>query len=852
MTARRERPSAGITVLDGLYVLLAASLAVASAWPIYQHPRVLLVGAVGIGVGLLCALGGRALRLPFWIDLLAAVACYLLVAVPVAIPSAMPGRWIAGLRDATLGVVTGWKDLVTVELPLGAYQAVLVPFLVVMLFGSYAAARIATSARRGRILAPVVLLAMFGFGLAFGTSALGEPYAPGRIPPLPVVGVVTVAMVLVAAALLLVVLSLVWLSLRARRTRAEALARATGVAQSGVTVRRTSGWALVRRGGLAAMMVAVAVVGAGLIAIPASGAPRDVIRDHVRPFELVSPQPSPLSAYREWVADGRYDAELFAVEAPERVDRLRLAVMDAYDGTRFTVSDLADGSRFARIDGTTASGGATVTVTVGPGYGEPWVPLPGDRTAPATFPAGGDRAAELEDALYYSTDDSLAIVVAPRPDGGAGLGQGDRVTASGLVVGDVRERIAAAPGGAPIGGVTAEAYPNLIGWIDDQRAGAGGAAVLELIDRLRARGYLSHGLLQDEAEAAEWYRDLAARAPGYTFKESRAGHSAQRIEALFEQLTARARQAEATGAVDEAAYVAGIGDDEQFAAAAALIAWANGIPARVVLGVRLHDDPAAPVEPGVEACAAAGDGVYECAGRSVAAWVEVQVAGEWLPIDTGPQFTTPPADTDQGATPPAHGTVPERPASSVVDPPEAARPQVESRAAEEDAAGPVLSSAALLALRVAAVAAAGLGLLLVPPGILVGAKAVRRSRRRSTDPETAIVGAWEELVDESVDLRLLPRAAGGTRVQLAARLDDPVARQLAAAADRAVFGATAPAESDSALAWRLLDERRTRLRQDVPIRARLRAMLNPASFIRHLRPTSARITLEPDPRGEVE
>ena len=30
MTARRERPSAGITVLDGLYVLLAASLSLVS------------------------------------------------------------------------------------------------------------------------------------------------------------------------------------------------------------------------------------------------------------------------------------------------------------------------------------------------------------------------------------------------------------------------------------------------------------------------------------------------------------------------------------------------------------------------------------------------------------------------------------------------------------------------------------------------------------------------------------------------------------------------------------------------------------------------------------------------------
>ncbi|HWL02518.1 MAG TPA: hypothetical protein VNQ52_09125, partial [Microbacteriaceae bacterium] len=120
---RGERQSAGLILLDGLYVLLGAALAVAVAWPIYQHPQMLVAGAAGIAVGLLCALGGRLLRLPFWADLLAAIALYLLVAVPAAIPSAFPGRWFTGLRDASVGVVTGWKDIVTVQPPLGAYQA---------------------------------------------------------------------------------------------------------------------------------------------------------------------------------------------------------------------------------------------------------------------------------------------------------------------------------------------------------------------------------------------------------------------------------------------------------------------------------------------------------------------------------------------------------------------------------------------------------------------------------------------------------------------------------------------------------------------------------------------------------
>ena len=847
---RGVRPSAGLILLDGLYVLLGAALAVVAAWPIYQHPQVIVVGAVGAAVGLLCALGGRALRLPFWADLVAAVAGYLLVAVPVAIPSAFPGRWFTGLRDAALGVVTGWKDIVTVEPPLGAYQAVLIPFLVVMLFGSYAAARVAAS-DRARVLAPVVLLAMFGFGIAFGSSALAEQYAPGRIPVLPVVGVVTVGKVLVASAIVLVVLSLVWLAVRARRTRAEALARASGVSQSGVAVRGGSGWAVARRAALATAMVAVAVVGAGFVAIPAAQAQREVIRDHVSPLELPTQQASPLSAYRGWLSAASYDTELFTVEAPEGVDRVRLVVMDAYDGTRFLVSQRPDGSRFTRIRGTAASGGEPITVTVGPGYAEPWVPLPGDRTSPVAFPAGGDRAAVLEDALYYSTDDSLAIVVAPRADATTGLAAGDRIAVSGVVPAGARDRIASAPGGAPLEGVDWDLLPSLLEWIEDQNAGSGGSAVLTLVDRLRERGYLSHGLLLDDAEGSEWFQDLQSRAGEYVFKESRAGHSVQRLETLFGQLNDRAAQARAEGA-ESGGYVAGVGDDEQFAAAAALIAWAKGVPARVVLGVRLDDaaqDGAVPIMPAVAACEGEGSGVHACAGRNVSAWIEIGVGGEWLPLDTSPQFTTLPAETDRGASPPEFGTTPERPASSVIDPPGAVKNRVESEAAEDSAAGPILSQSAMQAIRIAAIAAGAAALLLVPLGVVVGAKALRRSRRRAGEPEAAIVGAWEELVDGCVDLRLLPRAAGGTRAQIANRIDDPVARQLAAIADRAVFGPSEPTGADRDLAWRMIEEEGKRLRRDVPFWQRLRGRLSPASFLRHLRPTSARRTLEPDQGG---
>ena len=66
------------------------------------------------------------------------------------------------------GAVTGWKDLVTVELPVGSYRNLLVPALVVFLVGTLIALRLAWLPARVAVLASVVSLGMVFFGLAFG------------------------------------------------------------------------------------------------------------------------------------------------------------------------------------------------------------------------------------------------------------------------------------------------------------------------------------------------------------------------------------------------------------------------------------------------------------------------------------------------------------------------------------------------------------------------------------------------------------------------------------------------------------------------------------------------------------
>src|SRR5690606_31874624 len=148
--------------------------------------------------------------------------------------------------------------------------------------------------------------------------------------------------------------------------------------------------------------------------------------------------------------------------------------------------------------------------------------------------------------------------------------------------------------------------------------------LVELVDRLRARGYLSHALRSDD-DAADWNAALQARAD-YEVTASRAGHSAPRIEEHFGPLVEQQRRA--GDDAPEQLLIAGIGDDEQFATAAALLARYLGFESRVVVGVRLGDTGA---ELGVEPCAEV------CTGANVTAWAEARAAsGGWVVLDATP------------------------------------------------------------------------------------------------------------------------------------------------------------------------------------------------------------------------
>lgn len=206
----------------------------------------------------------------------------------------------AGLRALAAAPVTAWKEMLTLEPPLGGGGALLaVPYLLGLL-GAAAATGVALRARDPRRAGAAALVpaVWYPLGLLLGTRDEVRPVLTG-------VGL--------AAGLL------VWASWRA------------GL----LTVRRVGALAL----------LGVLAVGAGAAGGPAVVADRDrfVLRDVIVPPFDPDDYPSPLSAFRAYVkAD---DQPLLTVTGLPAGARVRLATMDRYDGVVWAVS--GDGSAAA-------------------------------------------------------------------------------------------------------------------------------------------------------------------------------------------------------------------------------------------------------------------------------------------------------------------------------------------------------------------------------------------------------------------------------------------------------------------------------------------------------------------------
>lgn len=766
-------------------------------WPIYQDTSFTVLVVVSLIVANSIAFFGTLRGLRARTIALFTVIGYFVLGVPLAVPSSFtsPLGALSGLLSLVKAPVTAWKDLLTLTLPVGSYQSVLVPAFLLFFVVPVITLALALGAKKIWPVAAATALLPMVFAALFGSSATRSQLLLIEYP-----AVIEITLTLVS-----LVLVMIWLSLR-RNSRA---------------LNRRHSW------GVTGVAVIVGASMLSMLVVPPllSQTPRNVLRVLVDPQLQIDEQTSPLSLYRQAFRDELFETELFQVSQAGSAQRIRIATLTGFNGQVATVSTNEAGSATARdsafarvpslVDSATASGATAIKIGALQGV---WMPTLASLEA-VSFSA--PRPEALTDGFFYNreleagiqladgglqTGDSYRLQVAERPDA---LAQAELVT---LTPSLSQPRI------------NPEYVPeSLQDWLSMQKVSRTGEGLQTLIDRLRARGYLSHSLTLDQQNPPTWMTQL----PGYDFQPSRAGHSTARIDQLFTDLRDRQRE---VGSVSDAQLVAAIGDDEQFAVAAFMLADQLGFNARVVLGTKLVSD----AQQGIPACKSGA-----CEGSNLTAWLEVQGdSGDWVVVDVTPQYENPLAPEVDRLQDPQVVTEVQPPMADTVQPPEAAPSQ-------SDAKSPDSPAAALdLTWLWAVVRALALSLLLLL--ILFGPFAMiwmlkrrrRRERQRGPEPKDSILGAWNEYVDNAIDFGH-PSPTAETRTELVQRYSANQAAsddlRLAQIADRAVFSDDVSTTAESSAAWHVVDARARQRRAGANRRQRIRAAISLRSFWRWLR-----------------
>lgn len=722
-----------IAVVSGLILVGALG------WmPVFDGAQHLLASAGGLLVGLGTAWASHRLRLNTVTTVLAFFLTYFLFGSAFALPG--NALWFVlptldTVRDLAVGAVFGWTDVVTLAAPVGAptYVAVL-PYVFSMVLGAVSGILLLrwlpTRYRTLWRCALVLILPLIAYlaPLVLGTH---EPFLPA------------------ARGLLFAVAALVWLGWRRPEGRNISLSEKAGLRRARVV-------------GTAFVAVAAVVIGglAASILLPAPES-RLVVRDEVQPPFDPEQFPSPLSGYRLYTKTLN-ETDLFTVTGMIPGDRIRLAVMDTYNGHLWNVAgpDLAtEGSGLYELSGSTLPppplsdvvDQRRISVDV-LGYSGPWLPTIG---VPETIDLDGiDR--ERSRGFRYNASTGSAVLI-------------DGVT-SGIEY-SMRSGIQAVPGDetltdtpvAAVGMPPVEKVPDVV--VAKAKEYVGGAETP--IEQLRAiesalvtNGFLSHGRETDAAS-------------------SRAGHGADRMEELFTRSQL-------------------IGDEEQYASAMALMARSFGYPARVVMGFQ-------------------SDAVVEgspttITGDDVTAWVEVPFEGVgWIPFFPTPDETEIPQDQNPKPQSEPQPQVRQPPRSEKRPDDLLTDSDIDDKKDKEEDDGFALPVWAIAALATVG----GLLLLYLIPLVIIALIKRRRvkRRRRAATPDARASGAWDEFLDRHTELGYdVPlRTRAGIAGALAGQRDaDAVATAtlegMAFSADAAVFAAEDAADGDIDVLWTQTDE----------------------------------------------
>ncbi|MEY4451799.1 MAG: hypothetical protein RLZZ380_920 [Actinomycetota bacterium] len=815
-----------------VYLSVLTALTLLFVWPIYQDLFLLVTALVSIIVGFAIGANQQIRKPGVLTTTLFTLVAFVLLALPLANPRALgnASSWLTGFLEAITGPIQAWKQIITIELPLGTYHALLSPVLVLYLLTGVLFGWMFFGKTSRHALASIPVIAIVIFAIAFGVTSVPGDFAMfGLQLPLPTP--------LVTGSLLFITL-VVYLNWGARATRREHLVvrqEALGFTAN-LVIRK------LRRVALAASVIilAVAVTGTTMQFTGLSNS-RTVLRSGVEKLRILQQQTSPLSSYRNYFSDAELlTSNLLTYSTEQAPDRIRLATMPYFNGETFTVaptggSNIDDSVYYSRVPADLAVSGngspKSLDVSIGK-LNAIWLPIV-NNVKRVTF--NGENASKLSDSLFINrTTGTAAIIPGLSNDANYRI---DYVALPEVVASEITP-------GSP--SIDKDLIPeNLTNWLAKQTDLniVDGATLKDAAKRLRDRGFLSHSLVEPASDATQtvtWINQV----DGLEFTQSTAGHNVSRIDQMFKDLIAQEDRVGKRGNL-----VATAGDDEQFATAIALIATAKGFPARVVIGFRTSQSEEVP---GVPACEE-NNGTGTCRGANLAAWAEVQGEnGDWLAIDSTPQF-----EKQLNLTPPPPGT-PKVPTEAGEDsagvlPPGKSVPSTDSNCLKnpEKCKTPpkvwwVLAWEYFLTYILPVLQGLLVVFIFVGPFLLIFLmKRKRRRSRKEHESEFArIVGAWEEYVDVSLDYGA-PMPRNKTRIELARDSGNPEIMQLAELANEMAYGSSdfesvditeEELEVSVNQSWEIFEAELNRLVSSSKRVDRIRATFSLRSFIRAAKP----------------
>lgn len=462
--ARAERAPRGIPrglagVVDVLVLAGAVLAALTPLLPVYGGSTLVVpvVGGVllGVTVGVLSAWARWSPPIT--------TAVLLVVAVLAGGPLAAPTETLGGVVPTPASVVAvvrgsalGWKDVLTLQPPLGGSGWLLVPPYLLALVGAAVAVRLALGSSRAApaaaLLPPVVLAG----AVLLGTHTTVAPAAVGTV----------VAVVL-----------LVWASWRSGQLR-------------------------LRRPVAVLVLVGLAAgAGIGAAAVVEREQDRYVLRDALIPPFDPRDYASPLSAFRKYVKDDD-TVELFTVQGLPEGARVRLATFDRFDGVVWNVA--GDGSsrasgEFRRVGETVSeqaleeadaiaasgTGGARVDVEVQvEQLGGVWLPTVGDAVS-VRF-----DDPEAQSRLRFNDATGAAVLT-------GGLDPGLTYTLDAVVPAEPDDEQVGTAAGSALDLPEPQAVPDAVvaAASDATREAETPVAVARALEQVLAeRGFFSHGL----------------------------------------------------------------------------------------------------------------------------------------------------------------------------------------------------------------------------------------------------------------------------------------------------------------------------------------------------------------------